>query len=166
MLCAICHKIYSENAEESIINDSLTNVIVYDNIVLRSDFIIKEEKKWEWKVEFYQKINGGTPVRNFLLTLSPKMRAKAYSEIELLKEHGFYLREPYVKPIVGEQYKGIYELRIKLGSDASRIFYFTYSSNTFVLLNGFLKKTNKTPKAELEKAKKYRKDFEKRCKDE
>ena len=116
-----------------------------------------------WKVELYQRENGDIPVMEFLLSLTAKMRAKAYSEIELLSEHGIYLREPYVKPIKGEQYKGIYELRIKLGSDASRIFYFTYQRNTFVLLNGFLKKTNKTQKAELERAIKYKNDFEKRC---
>lgn len=120
----------------------------------------------EWKIEFYRRENGSIPVMDFLLSLLPKMRAKAYSEIELLKEHGIYLQEPYVKSIKGEQYKGIYELRVKLGSDASRIFYFTYNGDTFILLNGFLKKTNRTPKTELEKARKYKNDFEKRCKDE
>ena len=71
-----------------------------------------------------------------------------------------------MKPIKGTKYKGLYELRIRLGSDASRIFYFTYNRNMFVLLNGFLKKTNKTPKGELEKAISYRNDYEKRCNDE
>jgi phage-related protein len=66
----------------------------------------------------------------------------------------------------GEQYKGIYELRMKLGSDASKIFYFTYHGDTFILLSGFLKKTNKTPKTELDKARKYKSDFEKGCEDE
>lgn len=117
----------------------------------------------EWKFEYYQRENKDIPVMKFLLSLPPKLRAKAFREIELLQEHGIYLKEPYVKPIKGEQYKGLYELRIKLGSDASRIFYFTYHKDTFVLLNGFLKKTNKTPKAELEKAKKYKNDYEKRC---
>lgn len=120
----------------------------------------------EWKVEYYQKENGDIPIMEFLLSLPAKMRAKAYSEIELLNEHGIYLKEPYVKPIKGEQYKGLYELRIKFGSDASRIFYFTYQSDTFVLLNGFLKKTNKTPKTELEKARKYKIDYEKRCEED
>jgi len=35
----------------------------------------------EWKVEYYQKENGGIPVMEFLLSLPPKFRAKAYSEI-------------------------------------------------------------------------------------
>ena len=60
------------------------------------------------------------PVMEFLLSLPPKLRAKAYREIELLHEHGIYLKEPYVKAIKGEQYKELYELRIKLGSDASK----------------------------------------------
>lgn len=119
-----------------------------------------------WEIEYYIKENGDVPVVDFLLSLQPKMRAKAYSEIELLQEHGINLKEPYVKPIKGKKYKGLYELRIKLGSDASRIFYFTYHRNTFVLLNGFLKKTNSTPKVELEKAIKYKYDYEKRCDDE
>lgn len=120
----------------------------------------------KWKVEYYQKENGDVPVVEFLLSLPAKLRAKAYSEIELLQEHGIYLKEPYVKSIKGDQYKGIFELRIKLGTDASRIFYFTYHKDTFVLLNGFLKKTNKTPKAELERAKKYRVNYEKRNENE
>ena len=39
-------------------------------------------------------------------------------------------------------------------------------SNTFVLLSGFIKKTEKTPKLELEKALKYKLDYEMRCKNE
>ena len=117
----------------------------------------------EWNIEFYQKENGKIPVREFLLSLSPKFRAKAYSELELLEKHGIDLKEPYVKPIKGENYKGMFELRVKLGSDASRIFYFTYINNTFVLLDGFLKKTNKTPQAQLERAKRYMNDFLRRC---
>lgn len=117
----------------------------------------------EWQIEFYKKENEKIPVMDFLLSLPPKHRAKAYSEIELLEIHGIHLKEPYVKPIKGEKYKGLFELRIKLGSDASRIFYFTYSNNTFILLNGFLKKTNETPKTELLRAKKYMNDYARRC---
>lgn len=94
----------------------------------------------DWQVEYYKKENGDIPVLDFLLSLNPKMRAKAFSEIELLEKHGANLREPYVKPIKGEKYKDLFELRIKFSSDISRIFYFTFQNNTFVLLNGFTKK--------------------------
>ena len=117
----------------------------------------------DWKVEYYKKENGDIPVLEFLLSLNPKMRAKAFSEIELLKEHGIYLKEPYAKPIKGEKYKGIFELRIRFSRDISRIFYFTFKDNTFILLNGFVKKSNKTPERGLERAKRYKTDFEKRC---
>ena len=95
-----------------------------------------------------------------------KMRAKALNEIELLQKHGIFLREPYVKAIKGKKYRGLYELRIKLGNVAARIFYFSFRGNIFVLLNGYLKKTNKTPSREIERALNYRCDYEKRYKNE
>lgn len=119
----------------------------------------------DWQVEYYQKKNGKIPVMEYLLSLNPKMRAKAFLEIELLEKHGALLREPYVKPIKGSKYKDIFELRIKFSSDISRIFYFTFQNNTFVLLNGFTKKTDKTPQAELDKAVRYKEDYERRCKE-
>lgn len=76
----------------------------------------------DWQVEYYKKENGDIPVLDFLLSLKAKMRAKAFSEIELPEKHGPDLREPYVKTLRG---KGIFELRIKFASDISRIFYFT-----------------------------------------
>ena len=93
-----------------------------------------------WEIEYFRKESGKIPVVEFLFTLPPKIRAKVFSEIELLKKHGTNLKEPYVKPIKGEKYKGLFELRIKFSSNINRIFYFTYANNTFVLLNGFTKK--------------------------
>ena len=119
-----------------------------------------------WQVEYYKKENGTIPVLDFLLTLNAKMRAKAFSEIELLERHGINLREPYVKPIKGEKYKELFELRVKFSSDISRIFYFTFKNNTFVLLNGYTKKADKIPKTELDKAIRYKEDYERRCKNE
>ena len=58
----------------------------------------------DWQVEYYKKENGKIPVLEYLLTLNPKIRAKAFSEIELLEKHGTDLREPYTKPIKGEKY--------------------------------------------------------------
>jgi len=120
----------------------------------------------EWQVEYYKKENGNIPVLDYLLSLDSKMRAKAYSEIELLEKHGSDLKEPYVKPLKGTQYKGLFELRVKFASDISRIFYFTNRQNTFVLLHGFTKKTEKTPQRELDRALRYKEDYERRCDDE
>lgn len=98
----------------------------------------------------------------FLDSLPPKHQAKAFREIDLLEEFGNSLKEPYVKHIDGE----IWELRIKFSTDISRIFYFTWSKETIVLLHGFIKKTQKTPRSELETARKRLKDYCERHKEQ
>ncbi|MGN1318161.1 MAG: type II toxin-antitoxin system RelE/ParE family toxin [Lachnospirales bacterium] len=136
-----------------------TKVIIYDNIYLKEVLNIFE-------VIFYQKENGKIPVKDFLLSMTPKLRAKAFSDIELLQKYGSELREPYIKPIKGKNNKGLYELRIKFSSDIARIFYFTYYNNKYVLLHGFIKKTMKTPAKEIDKAKKYMEDYIRRADNE
>lgn len=111
-----------------------------------------------WQVEFYEKENGEIPVNDFLLSLNEKMRAKAAKEIRILSEYGNRLREPYSKHIQ----EGIFELRIKFASDISRIFYFFFDGDKIILTNGFVKKTQKTPKEEIEKAIKYKEDYQRR----
>ena len=48
--------------------------------------------------------------------------------------------------------KGLYEARIQVGSDIWRVFCFFNSGRLVIFLNGFQKKTQKTPKNEIEKA--------------
>ena len=111
-----------------------------------------------FEVEFYQLPNGREPAREFLMGLEIKMRAKMADTISLLQDNGFDLREPYSKHLTD----GIFELRAKVGSDATRILYFFYVDRHIILTNGFTKKTQKTPPGEIEKAKRYRADFLKR----
>lgn len=113
-------------------------------------------------IEFYVKENGNVPVQDFLYSLEPKLRAKAFKDIELLREFGSDLKEPYVKAIKGKNNKGIYELRIKFSNDIARIFYFTYYNNKYILLHGFIKKTMKTPEREMERGRKYMEDYKRR----
>lgn len=115
-----------------------------------------------FQVESYKLENGKVPVEDFIRGLEAKMRAKALAQIDLLAEFGNELREPYSKH-VGD---GIFELRIKFSSDISRIFYFFVVDNKIILTNGFIKKTMKTPRAELELARKYKKDYERRMQHE
>jgi phage-related protein len=145
----------------------LTNVIAYDNI----RDVEQQQKKGiilylKWEIEYYQKENGEIPVEDFLLTLNPKLRAKAYHDIMLLKKLGINIRAPYSTPIKGKKYKGIFELRTKFSSDITRIFYFLFDKNMFILLHGILKKGDKTPARELDRALDYKHDYERRCKDE
>lgn len=109
-------------------------------------------------IEFYQLPDGEKPVETFLDGLDKKMRAKALYGLAILKEFGNTLREPHSKPM-GD---GLFELRIKFASDISRIFYFFVVDNKIVLTNGFVKKTMRTPKSELDLARKYKTDYERR----
>lgn len=111
-----------------------------------------------WQIEFYETEDGKAPVQIFLESLDIKMRAKALKEIMILKDLGTAVREPYSKPIED----GLLELRIKFASNITRIFYFFFVGNKIVLTNGFIKKTQKTPKSEMEKAIRYKTDYERR----
>jgi phage-related protein len=111
-----------------------------------------------YNIKFYQSENGKEPIREFLDGLETKMKAKVAREITLLRDNGRELREPHCKYID----KGIFELRIKFSSNISRIFYFFYVDNNIILTNGFIKKTQKTPPREIQKAINYKMAFERR----
>lgn len=64
----------------------------------------------------------------------------------------------YLKHIEGTD--GLYEIRVQTGSDIFRIFCFFDKGKLIVLANGFHKKTQKTPKSEIEKALKVKREYE------
>ncbi len=109
----------------------------------------------EFKVIAYEKENGEIPIEDFLNSVSPKMRAKIFGLLVILQEKGNMMREPYSKHLD----EGIFELRCIFGSDITRILYFFYYEGTIVLTNGFVKKTQKIPRDEIQIAKDRRKDF-------
>lgn len=111
-----------------------------------------------FEVDFYELPNGDCPVEEFLDSLNIKMRVKAIRSLELLEEHGNKLREPHSSVIEN----GVFELRIKFASDISRIFYFFVVGQKIILTNGFVKKTPKTPRNEIDLALKYKEDYMRR----
>ncbi|MEN6356394.1 MAG: type II toxin-antitoxin system RelE/ParE family toxin [Armatimonadota bacterium] len=113
----------------------------------------------DWEVELYAKEDGKIPVLEFQRKLPVKHRAKSVRDVDMLAEFGTHLREPYVKAIKGEKYKGLWELRTKFASDISRIFYFLPVHNRFILLHGYIKKDMKLDTHELDIAKKYMDDY-------
>lgn len=108
-----------------------------------------------FEIIFYDKPDGTEPAKEFLLSLDKKMRAKLLFTIDLLADNGPELREPYSKPLGN----GIFEVRAKVGSDISRVLYFFVIGRRIILTNGFIKKTQKTPTVEIERAKNYRDEF-------
>ena len=109
----------------------------------------------EFEIIFYDLPNGEEPAKEFIQSLDIKMRAKMLRTVLMLQKNGFELREPQSKHLDD----GIFELRAKVGSDISRVLYFFVIGKKAILTNGFIKKTQKTPPGEIEKAKAYRKEY-------
>ncbi|MBQ6901261.1 MAG: type II toxin-antitoxin system RelE/ParE family toxin [Firmicutes bacterium] len=110
------------------------------------------------EIIFYKRENGKVPVHEFLDMLPKKHRIKALRSLQLLEEFGLNLTEPDTKYIED----GIFELRIRFASDISRIFYFFWIDEKIIVTNGFIKKSQKLPARELERAKQYKADYERR----
>lgn len=113
-----------------------------------------------YKVEFYETQDGESQIWEFLEGLRIKaatskdariQHKQAILYIELLRQNGTRLNENITKHLED----GIWELR----PGNNRVFYFFFQDNTFVLLHQFRKKTQKTPKREIEKAKRERDDY-------
>ncbi len=116
----------------------------------------------KFTIEFYEKENGEEPVEDFILQLDPTMQAKIIKIIDLLEINGPLTRLPYSEHLEN----GIFEIRAKQGTNITRILYFFYAGRKIILTNGFVKKTQKTPREEIELAKKYRFDYERRFQNE
>lgn len=86
---------------------------------------------------------------DFLKKQPVKVQNKIFKVIEAIET---LERVPanYLKSITST--KGLYEARIKLGSDIWRVFCFFDKGRLVILLNGFVKKSQKTPKKEIDKA--------------
>jgi phage-related protein len=65
--------------------------------------------------------------------------------------------EKFFKHITGSE--GIFEVRVEVGSDIFRVFSFFDKGNLVVLVNGFQKKTQKTPKSEIKMAEKLKNEY-------
>ena len=106
--------------------------------------------------EYYETEDGKMPAEEFILSQPNKMQAKLFSMLSHLEEFGPALREPYSKSL-GD---GIFEIRAKVGTDIGRVLYFFVVGRKVILTNGFIKKTQKTPQQELERARRYKKQYE------
>ena len=85
----------------------------------------------------------------FYLAQNRKVQDKIIWTIRLIESHN-QIAEKYLKHITGR--KGLYEIRIQYSSEIFRIFCFFDESKLIVLMNGFQKKSQKTPQKEIDKA--------------
>lgn len=113
------------------------------------------------RIYFYKDKDGKEPVAEYLTELASKndkdsriKLGKIRDYIKTLSEHGTQAGEPYVKHLEGK----IWELRPL----RDRILFVGWTDGGYVLLHQFMKKTRKTPKREIEKAKKELADLTER----
>ncbi len=102
---------------------------------------------------FMEKIREIVAYKNYFEDFLIKQPAKVQDKIfKILEAIETLERIPanYLKLVAGTG--GLYEARIQLGTDIWRVFCFFDSGRLVILLNGFQKKTRKTPKNEIEKA--------------
>ncbi len=113
-----------------------------------------------YEIKFYEDKNGRSEVYEYIKKLSNNKSKdnrikfkKINAYIEMLSKDGLSLSEPYIKKIDKE----IWELRPL----RDRILFASLYNNKFILLSIFMKKTQKTPKKEIRKARKLLEDYKK-----
>lgn len=114
-----------------------------------------------YSIKFYKDKNGKEPVKEYIELLARKNDKdsrvnlnKIRDYIKILSEYGTRAGEPYIKHLSGD----IWELRPL----RSRILFFGYDGQQFILLSHFIKKTQNAPKREIEKAQRLMNDYKER----
>ncbi len=104
-----------------------------------------------YKIYFYKDKKGRQPVLDYMHSLAKRQDKnsrvklnKIQDAIQILKKHGTYAGEPFIKHLDGE----IWELRAL----RDRILFIAWVDNSFVLLHHFMKKSQKTPKRQIQQA--------------
>lgn len=113
-----------------------------------------EEK---YSVIFYQTVSGKEIVIKDIKKLDQDTQIRIRNVIRLLRRNGLgLLPTPWVKKL--NKKPAIFELRVTSGEQI-RLFFFQYDNQTFLITNVFHKKTQKTPKRELDLAIKRAKEY-------
>jgi phage-related protein len=106
----------------------------------------------KWKITFYSK-----KVEQETLNFPPGILANFLHIVEMIEEFGVTIGKPYIASI-GD---GLFEIRAKGKEGIGRSFYCTLKEKEIVILHSFIKKSQKTPKKELDLAKKRMKEIQK-----
>jgi len=111
----------------------------------------------EWTLVYYRTANGRSPVQEYLEQLDLEAAARVRFDLDLLESFGLSLGAPYVRSIRGK----LWELRTT-GHTQHRVLYFAASGRRLVLLHAFSKKTQKTPRSDIEIALRRMVDYQER----
>ena len=100
--------------------------------------------------EYYVDVNGKCEFEEFLDALPTKDADKLYALISTIQEEGMLtaIRQQWVKRLDSE----VFEIRSKISSNIQRALCFHKAKSNYIITHGFTKKTQETPKREIEKA--------------
>jgi phage-related protein len=104
----------------------------------------------EWSVVFYVEDSGSEPVADFLRHLDQRAKARLDWALEQLRLRNVQARSPLVTHLEGK----IWELRRESDTNIYRLLYAFLSGRRILILHGFQKKTQKTPRRDIELAEK------------
>lgn len=109
--------------------------------------------------DWVRRQNGTSEFEEFLTNLSMDDRQELLAVIERTEEHGLLIaiKQKWVKKLD----KDMYELRSSRKGNIQRAIYFQKVGNQYLITHGFTKKTQKTPKREIEHAKDIRENYKK-----
>lgn len=107
------------------------------------------------EVVFFRTENGNEPVREWIKSL-PKADKRLIGEDVKTVQFGW----PLGMPLVSNLGQGLWEVRTKLSSNRIARIIFFMDDNTMILVNGFIKKTQKTPKIELDLSRKRKRLYQ------
>ncbi len=108
-----------------------------------------------YTVEYVELENGKKPFEEFVLSLAIHERAKVFETINYfmeLKNQNLPIKENLSKHLED----GIFELRTAFAKKIARSVYFYQKGARIIVTHGFIKKTQKTPRKEIERAKELR----------
>jgi phage-related protein len=99
---------------------------------------------------FFTTAAGRRPVHEFLLAQDTASQDKIYEVMNYFREHGFHLSTQHLRRMSGS--KRLWELRTKSRAKQYRLFVAKIDDRIVVLLHAIIKKTQKTPKRDIETA--------------
>lgn len=108
------------------------------------------------RIEFYQSTSGDVPAEEWLDNQQDKIQHKFAALFAWIGDHGKIWNEHKFKHLTGSSQ--IFEFK----ADKGRVLCFFFTGRRLILTHGFLKKSNKTPPGEIERAEAFKSDFLKR----
>ena len=111
-----------------------------------------------FSIEFYVDGVGAIPAEEWLESQSPKMQQKLAALFVMLGDHGKIFNEQKFKHL--SDTSQLFEFK----ADQGRVLCFFFVGQRVILTHGFLKKSDKTPRGEIDRAENIKADFTARSK--